>query len=181
MRYLTFLVQIFDVWCVYFYCISIQIHPVTNTQKPTVLVVRARVEQLWNISSIGWWLILLTLMDPTARTVLGTWFLNQLVIYLTDFLRSSHCGSAVMSPTSIHEDTGLIPGLAQWVKGYRITVSCVVGCKCSSGPTFLWLCSRPAAVALIEPLPGNFHMLQVWPLKAKKTNPNKQTYFLSSI
>ena len=27
--------------------------------------------------------------------------------------RSSHCGSAVANPTSIHEDAGLIPGLAQ--------------------------------------------------------------------
>ena len=30
--------------------------------------------------------------------------------------RSSHCGSVVMNPTSIHENSGLIPGLAQWVK-----------------------------------------------------------------
>jgi len=29
---------------------------------------------------------------------------------------SSHCGSAVMNPTSIHEDMGSTPGLAQWVK-----------------------------------------------------------------
>ena len=29
---------------------------------------------------------------------------------------SSHCDSAVMNPTSISEDVGLIPGLAQWVK-----------------------------------------------------------------
>ena len=29
---------------------------------------------------------------------------------------SSHCGSVVMNPTSIHEDAGSILGLTQWVK-----------------------------------------------------------------
>ena len=29
---------------------------------------------------------------------------------------SSHCGSVVMNPTSMPEDMGLIPGLAQWHK-----------------------------------------------------------------
>ena len=29
---------------------------------------------------------------------------------------SSHCGSVEMNLTSIHEDTGWIPGLTQWVK-----------------------------------------------------------------
>ena len=29
---------------------------------------------------------------------------------------SSHCGAVEMNPTSIREDMGSIPGLAQWVK-----------------------------------------------------------------
>ena len=30
--------------------------------------------------------------------------------------KSSRCGSAVTNLTAIHEDVGLIPGLAPWVK-----------------------------------------------------------------
>ena len=29
---------------------------------------------------------------------------------------SFHCGSVIMNPTSIHEEVGSIPGLAQWIK-----------------------------------------------------------------
>ena len=41
-----------------------------------------------------------------------------------------------MNPTSIRENLGLIPSLAQWVKDLAL----------------LWLWHRPAAVALIRPL-----------------------------
>ena len=36
--------------------------------------------------------------------------------YDKDVIWSSHHGLAEMNPTSNHEDSGLIPGLAQWVK-----------------------------------------------------------------
>ena len=36
-------------------------------------------------------------------------------------LGSSHCGSVVTNLTSIYEDAGLIPGLAQWVKDPALT------------------------------------------------------------
>ena len=53
--------------------------------------------------------------------------------YLKSVPGSSHRGSEVANLTSIHEDSGLIPGLVQWVKD----------------PTLLWLWYRPAAAALI--------------------------------
>ena len=43
------------------------------------------------------------------------------------------------NPTRSHEVAGSVPGLAQWVKGSSVAVSCDVGCRRGSDPTLLWL------------------------------------------
>ena len=41
---------------------------------------------------------------------------NYSIIINVENPGGSHCGSAVTNPTNIHEDSGLIPALAQWLK-----------------------------------------------------------------
>ena len=56
---------------------------------------------------------------------------------------------AEMNLTSIHEDVGSIPGLAQ---GSGIAVSCGVGYRHISDPSLLWMWCRLEVIALIQPL-----------------------------
>ena len=50
---------------------------------------------------------------------------------------------------SIHENVHSIPGLAQWIKGFGIAMSCGIGPRHGSDSSLLWLWHRPAAVAPI--------------------------------
>ena len=80
---------------------------------------------------------------------------NQLFVWkkVSKDYRSSHCGSAVMNLTSIHETANLIPGLTQWVKDLAL----------------LWLRHRPAATAPIQPEPGTSICHICGPKKKKNT------------
>jgi len=66
-------------------------------------------------------------------------------------LGSSHCGSTVTNPTSIHEDAGSIPWPRSVGYGSGVAMSCGVGRIRGSDLAllWLWLWCRAAAVTLI--------------------------------
>ena len=73
----------------------------------------------------------------SAVRTLTTYFLrNSPICDMQWNIRSSHHSSVATNLPSIHEDAGLIPGLAQWVKDMAL----------------LWLLRRPATIALNRPL-----------------------------
>ena len=78
------------------------------------------------------------------------------------------------NPTRNHEVAGSIPGLAQWVKGSGIAVSCGVGGRCGSDLALLWLWCRRIAVAPIGPLAWELPYAAGEPPKSK-AKQNKKT------
>ena len=53
----------------------------------------------------------ISLLSPSSRCFQK----NAVHFTIKNKLGSSHCGSVVTNPTSIHENVGSIPGLTQWV------------------------------------------------------------------
>ena len=78
----------------------------------------------------------------------------------------------LMNPTRIHEDACSNPGLAQWVKGSGIAMSCGVGLRHCSDLALLWLWCRLAAAAPIQPLVWELPYAMDLALKKTKIKKN---------
>ena len=80
---------------------------------------------LWCRSVSIQYIVHLKLCSDVCQLIKSTASLKSSQLKKNEEKGSSHCGSVVMSPTNIHEDVSLIPGLVQWVEDPALPLAVV--------------------------------------------------------
>ena len=81
-------------------------------------------------------------------------------------------------PTGIHEDAGLIPGLAQVGRGSGIAVRCGVGRRLDLDPHCCGCGVGWQLQLQFDPLAWELPHAMMWPYKAKKKSKTKNLLFI---
>ena len=114
-----------------------------------------------------------TLLTEFAYNPVTYNLLYKRIVFKSSCSWSSIVAQWVKNLTSIHEDSGLIPGLVRWVKGSGFATSWGIHHWCDSDLVLLWLWCRPAAAAPIQPLAWE---LSIWPRCSPKMGRKKKEF-----
>ena len=91
----------------------------------------------------------------------------------------SSCGSVVMSPSSIHGESGFSSRPRSVGQGPGVAGSCGEGRRCGSDLVWLRLWHRPAAASLIWPQTWELTYAAAAALKKKKKKKNPLPHFIT--